>query len=868
MTKVSLTRLLGGLLAALILAVSVGAAKAAPAAPQPYVVLVGISKYEDKQIKPRPHAEDDVKALYKLLTSDKYLHGIDADHARLLLGDPEGVKGAQAATRANILAALKWVAKNARSEDPVIFVFIGEGGPLGKTGDHRCYFAVDSTYKGRDKDAVTADEIGDILKHLDSHRFSAFLDVDFKGFTGDAQAVAEPTLGQAPYAEFLGDDGTEEHTPKRGRALFLATNGLSTSLDLKEHGLFTDVILKGLEGAADKEGDEADGAITVDELARYLSKNIPSEARAHGKTKEEKQQTNFTLRGHGSHFVLTANPQAAAKNQKRLDAFEEMVKKGKVPEDLAAEGRELLERMPRLKYRRSLRKEYQDLVDGEITLAQLKDKRKNLLDSAVISGADSRKFASEVLDAIDKVREDFIEEVSRGKMVTWAVEELYDWVEEKIPDAIQKRLKNVSDLTRSDLEDLLADARKDLGTREDLPRTRALDVALQQMLKHLDKYTTYIDEETLARWKIDVEGQFTGIGIQIRKDSATDQLLVVTPIRNSPAHRAGIKTGDIITKVLRDVDSNGKPLDPPEVIETKGLPLSDAVKKILGKRGTKVKLFVKREGEDQPLEFTITRAPIEVESVMGFKRKKNADWDFMIDHDNKIGYIRLTNFARGSYRDLLGAMEDLTRQGVKGFIFDLRFNPGGLLTSAIQISDLFINDGVIVSIRPRVGRGKTYKGDAEGSLLDFPMVCLINGQSASGSEIVSACLQDNHRALLIGERSYGKGRVQNIQPFGKGELKMTTATFWRPSNKNLDKLSTKGREQDEWGVTPDRVIKLPRSEMGTLYDHLHDAEVIRSGASKEPKKTEFKDRQLDEALKYLRGQIKTAARGSSERKEG
>ncbi len=138
----------------------------------------------------------------------------------------------------------------------------------------------------------------------------------------------------------------------------------------------------------------------------------------------------------------------------------------------------------------------------------------------------------------------------------------------------------------------------------------------------------------------------------------------------------------------------------------------------------------------------------------------------------------------------------------------------------MKITDLFIDDGLIVSVRPRVGKEAKFSGQMEGSLLDFPMVCMVNGGSASGSEIVSACLQDHKRALIVGERSYGKGSVQNIQEFHDGQIKLTTASFWRPSGKNLNKSSTSGKDTDEWGVTPDKgfLVKLTGKEQVTSLD--------------------------------------------------
>ena len=181
----------------------------------------------------------------------------------------------------------------------------------------------------------------------------------------------------------------------------------------------------------------------------------------------------------------------------------------------------------------------------------------------------------------------------------------------------------------------------------------------------------------------------------------------------------------------------------------------------------------------------------------------------------------------------------------------------------MDISDLYIDDGTIVSIRQRGKVEDFIRGKHAGSLLDFPMVCMVNGDSASASEIVSACLQDQHRAYIVGSRSFGKGSVQNIRDFGKGKLKLTTATFWRPSGKNLYKRSTKGRDTDTWGVTPDKIVKLTEKERGDLFDHLRDGEVIpnREAPKKENEeaKPKFKDIQLDAAVEYLDGMIKTAA---------
>ncbi|HJT79487.1 MAG TPA: S41 family peptidase [Gemmataceae bacterium] len=864
MTKAFFTGLLAALLAGLT-ALPARAAEAKPARSQPYVVVVGIGQYADKQITPRPRAEDDAKALYDLFTNPKYL-GADADHARLLLGTEDAQRHARKATRENILEALEWL-KHARSDDLVILAFIGEGCSLGERGDHRCYFATDSTVKGRAKDAVAAATVGEILDKVKSRRFCALVDVNFKGFT-TKQSIPEPDFGKDLYKEFLGDDGTEDHAAAPGHVVFLATNGLTPALDLAKHDAFIQVVLDGLEGAADKDGYEPDGVVTVDELMEYLDKQLPEEVRTHGKTVEQKESTHLVLGGRGSHFVLTKDPAVADKVQQRLDKLAELKKDKKISAELAEEGEGLLRRMPKLEAQRDLRKAYEELVAGKLTPDQFTQKRDEILDSRKLKHSAAVAYAKSVMEVIDLLKENYVKDLNRGQLVAWAVRGLYRQIDEKVPDEVNDKLNSAKDMTAPELQNLLVDVRERLGKREDLANHKDVDLTLLRMMKnHLDPFTTYIDPETAGRVDNEIQGQFTGIGIQIRKDAASDMLQVVTPIKGSPAYKAGIQAGDIVTTITRDVDSEGNKLDKPEVISTKGLPLSDAVKKILGLPGTRIKLTVQRAGADKPLTFALNRGRVEVESVLGYKRKSDAGWDYWVDPVNKIAYIRLTSFARNTYADLQKAMKELDKEGVKGLVLDLRFNPGGYLDSATNISDLFIDDGLIVTVRPRIGREIPYYGHTKGSYLNFPMVCLINGGSASGSEILASCLQDNHRAVIIGERSYGKGLVQNIQRFEGGELKMTIASFWRPSGKNLSKLSTKGGEDEDWGVRPDKGFRvdLPRKERFELDEHLRNAEVILPPGKPAKEKGDFKDVQLEKGLEYLRGLIPTAAKAEAKK---
>jgi C-terminal peptidase prc len=828
---------------------------------QPYVVIVGIDNYPDAQILPRKHAEADARALYDVFTSKDYL-GVDAKHIRLLLGKGDEKRGSQPATRANILEAFKWVAQNAKRDDLVVVAFFGQGAPVGK---RTCYFATDSTFKDRAKNAVASGDIENFLDKLKSQRFTGFVDVNFMGFKIGKEELPDPNLKDF-YREFLGKEDEKAGTYE-SRVLFVANSGIKPSLELKDHGVFAKVLVDGLKGKADRDGYEPDGMITVGELAKYVREQVPVQIRLTGKDEEERSQFPFVLERQTGDFVLAHNPAVSARVTKQVTAFERIAQSHKLSRDILEEGQHLLTRMPKLEAQQNLRKAYQKLADGTLAVKDFRKERTEILDSTRLREVEAASYARMVMRATDVVREGYVKSVNQGQLVDWAIRGLYKRLDEKVPTKIKDRLDNAKSLAKADLLRLLTDARQHLGKREDLSEGKDITLSLHPMLGKLDRHTDYIDPETLKRDAVHITGHFSGIGVQIKKNNTKDMLQVVTPIIGSPAYKAKMFTGDIITTIVREVDSDGRALAKPEVIPTKGMSTEDAVKKILGREGTKIKLIVEREGHEKPLEFSLIRGKVEVETVLGHKRNDDDGWNYVVDPENKICYVRLTQFSRNTQRDLDRVMKQLSKVGIKGFILDLRFNPGGLLDSAVKISDMFIDDGMIVTIRPRNGPETSYVGRSDGSYTAFPMVCLVNGYSASGSEIVSACLQDHDRAVIMGSRSYGKGSVQTILPFETGgQLKLTTATFWRPNGKNLNKASTPGRPEDEWGVTPDKGYNLELSvkELNDLQDHQRDAEIIRrpdrrNQPTADNGRTEFRDRQLEMALRYLRAQIRTAA---------
>jgi carboxyl-terminal processing protease len=292
--------------------------------------------------------------------------------------------------------------------------------------------------------------------------------------------------------------------------------------------------------------------------------------------------------------------------------------------------------------------------------------------------------------------------------------------------------------------------------------------AIKGMVQSLDPHSSFLTKEEHQELLIETKGSFTGVGIEI---TVRDNVLtVVSPIEGTPAYEAGIKAGDQIIGI------DEKP--------TNDMTLTDAVKNIRGPKGTKVKLTVRREGADKPLEFSITRDVIPLKSVR----------NHLLTPD--IGYVRISSFQSKTDEDLASALEEIEGgRALKGLVLDIRNNPGGLLTQAIKVSDLFLDSGMIVSTKGRNdSQDMEVPANKNENPRNYPIIVLVNGGSASAAEIVAGALQDNKRALVLGTKTFGKGSVQTILPLSDGSgLRLTTAKYYTPSGKSIQ-LS---------GITPD-----------------------------------------------------------------
>ena len=392
-------------------------------------------------------------------------------------------------------------------------------------------------------------------------------------------------------------------------------------------------------------------------------------------------------------------------------------------------------------------------------------------------------------------------------------------------------------------------------------RRELMESALRGMLSDLDPHSTYINTSQWKTFKKQIEGKFGGVGMTVEVDEESKMLKVVAPMVGTPAYSAGVMAGDII------LDIDGK--------STEGLTIDKAVDALQGQPGTPVKLNVLHEDTEKREILTLTRAIIEVPSVMGDRRKSNDEWDFMLDKEKKVGYIRITNFIQDTNDHVKDALDELKKDGMKSLILDLRDDPGGLLSAAVEIADLFVEDGKIVSTRGRNTAEKTFEARKEGTYTGFPMAVLVNHNSASASEILAACLQDKDRAVVVGERSFGKGSVQNILDLedGNSVLKLTVATYWRPSGKNIHRFKN-AKETDEWGVSPNPGldVKLTREEYHDWFLGRKDRDFLSSrtkpradkpkaeekdkpkAEKKDPKA--FADKQLDKAVAVLGEKVK------------
>ncbi len=369
--------------------------------------------------------------------------------------------------------------------------------------------------------------------------------------------------------------------------------------------------------------------------------------------------------------------------------------------------------------------------------------------------------------------------------------------------------------------------------------SKLIETAINGMLAGLDPHSSYMDPKSFRDMQVQTRGEFGGLGIEVTMEDGL--IKVVAPIDDTPAARAGVMANDLITKLDEE--------------QVQGLTLNQAVEKMRGPVNTKIKLTIMRKGQDKPVEVTLTRETIRVRAVR---------WN---NKGDDIGYIRLTQFNEQTTENLKKAISEITakvsKDKLKGYVIDMRNNPGGLLDQAISVSDAFLQKGEVVSTRGRNAEETQRFNARPGDLTDGkPLIVLINGGSASASEIVAGALQDHRRATVIGTRSFGKGSVQTIIPLGSGNgaLRLTTARYFTPS----------GRSIQAKGINPDievlqdipEELKARTDTRGeaSLRGHLRgDQGKEQTGSQSYVPPEEKDDKALNMALELLRGTQQNSA---------
>ena len=370
---------------------------------------------------------------------------------------------------------------------------------------------------------------------------------------------------------------------------------------------------------------------------------------------------------------------------------------------------------------------------------------------------------------------------------------------------------------------------------EDIDDSQLLNDAIKGMLGGLDPHTVYLDPDSFREMNIDTHGEFGGLGLEVTMENGV--IRIVAPIDDTPAHKAGLKSGDLIISM--------------DGVQVKGLSLGESVSLMRGKPGSEIVLTIVRKDRPEPFEVTLKRAIIQLESV----RAELLETGF--------GYVRVIQFQTGTATSLRQQLARLAREAgtaLKGLVLDLRDNPGGVLDGAIQVSDTFLRDGLIVSTRGRAEDSEvTFSASPKDYLNDAPLVVLVNGGSASASEIVAGALQDHGRALILGTTTFGKGSVQTILPMLNGAaLKLTTARYYTPNDRSIQAT----------GITPD-VVSQPAESSQTLdrdasrlresdlAGHLEN-ELEKDQNATVDTKTDpllFSDLQVREALNILKGMV-------------
>ena len=377
---------------------------------------------------------------------------------------------------------------------------------------------------------------------------------------------------------------------------------------------------------------------------------------------------------------------------------------------------------------------------------------------------------------------------------------------------------------------------------EPVQERQLFEAALAGMVEKLgDPYSAYEPPQEALEFRQQLDQKFGGIGVEVTIDPSNRRLTVASPMIGTPAYEAGILAGDQILAIDGDT--------------TDGMDYEEARRRMRGEPGEPVTLTILHPGKTVPQDIKLARAIIKIPSVLGDTRDEQGRWNFTLAGHPEIGYVRIISFGEQTVSELETALSGLAKQQVRAVVLDLRHNFGGILRTAVSTCDFFVKDGVIVTTRGRDKKEnlETFRASGKARFTTSPVVVLVDHLTASAAEIVAACLQDHKRAVVVGERTWGKGTVQNVIPLegGKSALKLTVATYWRPSERNIHR-SRDAKDDDDWGVRPDKGFEIKLSQEEQLRSaeerRQRDAGAVGEGAEVLP----LFDPPLEKAIEFLK----------------
>jgi carboxyl-terminal processing protease len=406
--------------------------------------------------------------------------------------------------------------------------------------------------------------------------------------------------------------------------------------------------------------------------------------------------------------------------------------------------------------------------------------------------AEALNYAQQFLtDVVNPVSERYFRPISHTELILAGLRGLYDVAKVPVPATLAADIESAEPRK---LLMLITQTRMSLGDIEPLRGNNALRASIRGVLQKLDPYSGLMSGSELRRGT-GISGEY-GVGLEMAP--AGPGLLVVKSVAlGGPAQRAGIRPKDQITHI------NGRAVGGGSLTNTPSLLPVD------GQQG-QLQLTIRRPGAKKAHDFTLAYESYRPESVLGTIRQADNSWDYWVDRKNKLALVRITTLIEGTSGELSQVLQELKQQGMRGLILDLRWCPGGNFIESINVAALFLNTGIIARTKNRDGNDKEYPSDSGHSFLGFPIVALVNGDTSGGAELITAALQDHHRATVVGQRTRGKASIQTLLPLPIPDagLKLTNGMFLRPSGKNLHRFP-ESKRTDDWGVRPDRDREFP-----------------------------------------------------------